>query len=233
MMVGRYFGPTIARKAILFPLMALFIILAADFCGLGRGTIGGTLQLELLSWALVISPIIFTKQAADEVFYSLPALGCEKVCFVFLWSFIVVPMMLILPATAYIAIFMPEISGSSLLTGGVMSAYFSAITDGSILTVGLLSTASAIGVGLWAVFGSRRCRARNGILAIMGTIFINVLTGFALGFISALKSDSSAATTENLSVNFDTFAPALTTFWAIFLIFALWKAAQAISRKQV
>lgn len=232
MMVGRYFSPTIARKALFFPLVSLFIIFSADVYGLESGSGAALFQLDLLSWMLVISPIMFSKQAADEAFYSLPALGCEKVTFVFLWSFIAVPLLLFLPVAAYIAIFMPEITNYDMLSNGIISRIFTADASKLLFTVSLLSTATAIAIGLWAVFGSRRHRTRNAVLATLGTLMLNGLSGIILGFISA-RQHAETGLLDTVSTTVNLFGPAMSIFWALFLIFALWKASGAIARKQV
>lgn len=233
MMVGRYFRPTIARKAIFFPLVALFIIFCADVFGLEEGSGAAIFQIELLSWMLVISPIMFAKQAADEVFCSLPALGCEKVTFIFLWSFVAVPLLLILPVTAYTLIFMPDMADDNMLMNGSLSMLFSTESSENLLTVAILSSATAIAVGLWAVFGSRRNRTRNAVLAILGTLMLNGLSGFILGFVAAWQAAEPGVIKEELSNSLNIYGPAMSILWTGFLLFALWKAARAIARKQV
>lgn len=233
-MVGRYFWPTLRLKVLLIPLFSLFVTIMAHLFGIADGNSLAITMLDLISWMLVLSPIMFAKQAADEVFCSLPALGCEKVAFVFLWSFIAVPFLLLAPPVIYAMIAIPETNNvAAIYDSSFLSNLFTLDAAGNIVTISILATLTTIAVGLWAVFGSRRNRTRNAVLAIVGTMMLNGFYGFVLGFISAWQRAKPGLITEDLSNTLNVFGPAMSLSWVIFLIFALWKASRAIARKQV
>ena len=233
-MVGRYFWPSLRRKILVFPLFSLFVTLMAHLFGIADGNTLAISMFDLISWLLVLSPIVFAKQAADEVFCSLPALGCEKVAFVFLWSFIAVPFLLLAPPVIYANIAIPETNNvAALLDSSFLGSLFTSDAAVNIMTVSFLATLTAIAVGLWAVFGSRRNRTRNAVLAIAGTVMLNGFYGFVLGFISAWQHAEPGVLKDDLSTTLNIFAPVMSLSWVLFLIFALWKASHAIARKQL
>lgn len=233
-MVGRYFWPSLHRKTLVFPICALLVTLMAHLFGISEGNAIAISIFELLSWLLVLSPIVFAKQAADEVFCSLPALGCEKVTFVFLWSFIAVPLLLFAPTAIYALIAFPDTNNvAALLDSSFLGTLFTSDAAVNIMTVSFLATLTAIAVGLWAVFGSRRYRTRNAVLAIAGTVMLNGFYGFVLGFISAWQHAEPGVLKDDLSTTLNIFAPVMSLSWVLFLIFALWKASHAIARKQL
>lgn len=233
-MVGRYFWPSLRRKILVFPLFSLFVTLMAHLFGIADGNTLAISMFDLISWLLVLSPIVFAKQAADEVFCSLPALGCEKVAFVFLWSFIAVPFLLLAPPVIYANIAIPDTNNvAALLDSSFLGSLFTSDAAVNIMTVSFLATLTAIAVGLWAVFGSRRNRTRNAVLAIVGTVMLNGFYGFVLGFISAWQHAEPGVLKDDLSTTLNIFAPVMSLSWVLFLIFALWKASHAIARKQL
>lgn len=230
-MVGRYFMPTIRGKVFAMAVICFLLILAACFLGQPNGSPMSADLMSTLSFALVLTPLYFTIKPADEIFNSLPAHASEKRSFVFLFSFIFMPMLLLLPGAVVTEIFFPDMDEQFLGTNAM--AVLRSRAAGWFIAIGFLSTLAQISIGLWAAFSYRGSkRAAITFLAIFGAISLNGILGFFMGFIAAV-------TGKKLPV-YDTLADAMsisggyiTAFWALIFIFALYKAARAISRKQV
>lgn len=234
MMVGRYFWPTLSRKLIVFPIISIICFAIADFLGFGEGKAEGTTFLNLLAYLVVFSPIMFAKRTAGEVFCSLPALPAEKCTFIFLWSFVAVPVMVYLPGIIYCAIFVPELTTLIHFDSELFGWMFSPEVSKSLVWISLFSELTAISNGLWAVFASRTGHTRHAVLAILATIFLNGIFGFILGFVAALQhSPDKANVQDSLVSSLSHVGPAITAFWILFFLFALYKASRAIGRKQL
>lgn len=230
-MLWRYFLPAIRGKVFAMAIICFALILAACLLGQPNGSTMSSDLMSTLSFALVFTPLYFAIKPADEIFYSLPAHASEKRMFVFLFSFIFIPILLLLPGTVVTEIFFPDMDEQFLGTNAIEC--LRSDVAGWFIAIGVLSTLAQISIGLWAAFSSRGSkRAAITFLAIFGAISLNGILGFIIGFISAF-------TGKSLTVN-DTLADGMscsglyiTALWALIFLFALYKAARAISRKQV
>lgn len=221
-MVGRYFGPTIRRKAVIFPIISIIMVALADMQGIEHGNLAGMVSVGLLAYIIMLSPIMFARQAADEVFCSLPVLGYEKCVFIFGWSFIAIPVLTLLPGEIYVMLFIGDVD---IPLGQI-------IVDTSLISIFVML--SSITAGLWAVFGSRRHRTLHAVLAVFGTELINWSFGFIIGFITAIRSGAGTESLpDNISDSIMSYRVGLFIFWLLFFVFTLIMAARAIARKQV
>lgn len=234
MMVGQYFMPRLRTKLLIAFLCSVAIAALCYKFGMGN------LNSPSPTWALVtimvlfieFMPLAFAKRSSDEVFYSLPALGFEKCAFVFIYSYIVVPAVTLGPIFLYLTIFGSEVDLDVVMRKfyNVRSTFGTPLL--SFFIANMFGSLSLVAVGLWTVFASRRNRSLNGVFAIFGTLFINAIFGFIMGFIAAYYADN-ADTAEEIKNAIMSMGPIMAAFWILFFSFTIYKAARAISRKQV
>lgn len=224
-MIARYFEPTLRVKSIILVTLSLAEVVIASI--LGSDHMISVSLLTVVFLPIILAPVMFATHAADQVFYSLPALPCEKRNFVFLYSFVFMPLAVIVPANIYLCFF-PDFNAGMLDFMKPMLQNSSAC--GWLVAQSLLSSAAQIAIGLWVAFASRgRARVAWTMIAVFGSMMLEGVPGFVLGFISAIDP----------VVKFDMFdgiaaiGPYVTLFWASLFILAIYKASRAISYKQV
>lgn len=231
LMVARYFWPTVRVKTAILAAMSLLFIIIASFFGLADGNPMGVGLLNVTSFCVIVAPLLFTVRPADEVFNSLPALPGEKQIVIGLFSFILFPIAVTLPGAIYLNIFFPGCEGN--LLGTIGAALIHSDAAGWFLASCLISNFAQIAIGLWAAFSTRGSgRTIKTLLALLGTVLLNGMTGFVLGFISAFCS-SPGGMMDSLSSSMTVGGPYIAAFWAAISIFAFYKAMRAIARRQV
>lgn len=230
-MVGRYFIPALRGNSVAMASICFALIIMACFFGVPNGSTMSSSLGSILAFAVVLTPLYFATKPADEIFNSLPAHASEKRTFIFLYSFIIMPALLLLPGELVVDIFFPDMNEQFL--GTIAINVLRSNAAGWFIAEGLLSTGAQIAIGLWAAFASRGSR-RPAItfLAIFGSISLNGILGFIMGFISAL-TEKPETIYDSLADAMEVSGPYIVGMWAIIFIFALYKASRAISRKQV
>lgn len=229
-MVGRYFSPALRVKSLCFIGLAFANIVAASFFGTSGEFLMAAILISLVSFMIILTPVFFATHTADEVYCSLPALPAEKQTFVFLYAFVLMPLAIVVPGAIYLEIFYPGLEEKILGTTYLMM--ISPSRNLFIINM-LLSTATQIAVGLWAAFASRgRGRSARTVLAILAAEAINGLIGFIVGFFAAISSYKEIKVSPVVDI-YEDIVPYTNIFWGILLIFALYKASRAITRKQV
>lgn len=231
-MVGRYFWPAISGKVIAMSVFTFVCMALACFSGLDKGSAMSAGFVSIVSFAIVITPVFFTVRPSGELFCSLPALAAEKRTAVFLFSFLIMPALLTLPGSVLAEIVCP---GAEQYLLGNNSPFLPANDpDGIFMAAAIISTFAQIAIGLWAAFALRgHGHTARTALAIFGATAINGIIGFIFGFVSASLSDENAEFDDIATDSITHCGPYLLVFWSILLIFALYKASRAISRKQV
>jgi len=231
-MTGFYFWPSIRMKVIVLADIAFLSIVLASILGIGERHFFGASLMSIPSLIIMFSPLLFTVRASDEVFCSLPALGWEKRAFVLLFSFILFPLLITGPGSIYLEIFMPERTAAEIW---LTSTGVDIVTRSGIWFAAgsFLSTFTAIAAGLWAAFASRRNRAMWTTLAIIGTLMLDGITGFFIGFFYALHDKSISTIAQPIAESMNHFGTVYVGLWALLFMFATWKASRAISHKQV
>ncbi|MCM1309540.1 MAG: hypothetical protein NC301_00760 [Bacteroides sp.] len=230
-MVGRYFIPALRGKVAAMAAICFAIILAACFLGQPNGKTMSADLFSTLSLAIVLTPVYFTIKPADEIFNTLPALASEKRAFIFLFSFIIIPALMLIPGSIIVELFFPDMDEQFLGTNAV--SVLRSDAAGWLIAVGVIQMLAQISIGLWAAFSYRGSkRSAVTFLAVFGAISLNGIMGFVSGFFDAVTGKPAQAC--------DTFAEAmavegkyLVAIWAVIFIFACYKASRAISRKQV
>lgn len=227
-MTGQYFWPTIRGKVITLSALCFIFMALACFTGPSDGDF-----ISVVSIAILMTPILFTVRPADEIFCSIPALAAEKRTFIFLFTFLIMPALLVLPGSILVEIVCPG-AEKYILSDNTMRI-LKADVGGIFLTGALISTAAQIAIGLWAAFALRgHGRTAWTAVAIIGSFFLNGVTGFILGFVSDILSDGgNASIDDTMTDSIAACGPYIIAFWSIILIFAVYKASRAISRKQV
>jgi len=231
-MTGRYFLPTIRGKVIALSALSFIFMSLACLSGLAEGNPVSSGLISVISIAMVMTPILFTVRPADEIFCSIPALAAEKRTFIFLFTFLIMPALLTLPGSILAEIVCP--GAEKYMLGANATLILNSDVGGIFLTEALISTAAQISVGLWAAFALRgHRRTAWTTMAIIGSIFLNGFIGFILGFVSAVLSGGKGSIGNTVTESLTVFGPYIIAFWSIILIFAVYKASRAISRKQV
>lgn len=237
-MVGRYFMPTIRRKLIAYPLVAVLLFYLAHWLGLGQGDELDVLVLGCASYLVAFGPLVFAKHRGAEFFATLPALGLEKCIWVLGYTFIITPLIVFLPIDLLCFIYYDEMNYQALslkalsgeMTMGMMS-------DGNLWRLGLVGLVSVVGEAatcLWAVWASRTSRTLHGLVATVAVMMGSGIIGAIAGVITALSSDHLGQDPINIAgevmTNTLTWAVPVGTIYAIF---ALWMACRAITRRQI
>lgn len=232
LMVWRYFWPSLRGKVVALAVMSFAMIVVSALLISPDGNPLGSGLLSAVSVAVVFTPVLFTVRASDEVFCSLPALACEKRAVVYFFSFIFMPLLLILPGSIFVSIVCPGVE--KYMLGDIASTMIGSDAAAVFLSESLLSTAAQIAVGLWAAFALRGAtRVVWTTLAILGAIMLNGLAGFVMGFVAALQSAGAAEVGDTVVDGLMIAGPYLLAFWGVLFIFAIYKSSRAISRKQV
>lgn len=231
LMVARYFWPTVRVKTAILAAMSLLFIIIASFFGLADGNPMGVGLMNVTSFCVIVAPLLFTVRPADEVFNSLPALPGEKQIVVALFSFILFPIAVTLPGAVYLSIFFPGCEGN--LLGAIGSSLVHSDAAGWFLAACLMSNFAQIAIGLWAAFASRGSgRTMKTLLALLGSVMLNGMTGFVIGFISAMR-DTPGGVRTSLVESMNVAGPYICAFWSALFIFAFYKAMRSIARRQV
>lgn len=217
-MVLKYLWPSIKPMVIFYPLIAILIAVVMHNAVYNQQTWSLPL-LSLLSYVVMFSPCFFSRQRNNEVFYSLPALGFEKVSAIFAVILIGVPILL-LPTKIYGLFFVSD----SLLMDTYSKTMGINVSAGSML-MGVVVLYTCEGAALWAVFKAKSHRALKACGAAIGMMFAYFTVSFLLGFFAAIFVGELVDTSK--------IYMAITCIACFTMVFVYYKAAKAISRKQI
>ncbi len=218
-MVLKYFWPSLKPMVIIYPLLSILYAFLMNNA-VNHQHSWALQMMSLLSYVVMFSPCFFSRQPNNEVFYSLPALGYEKVEAIFLAMFVGVPVLL-LPIKLYGFFFIDDSEVISLL-GQITHT---SLTTGNII-MGLAVLFACEGAALWAVFAARTHRALKACGAALGMMMCYMVCCFIIGFVTAITGRN----VDEVSSSCNTV---VTVIACVATVFVLYKAAKAISRKQL
>ena len=225
-MVMKYFWPSLRPMVIIYPLLAVALVLMMHNLGADPAGLKANGLLEIVAWAFMLAPCFLTRQPNGEAFYSLPALGWEKCEAIFLMMFIGVPL-LFLPLDIYGVIVGRE------PTVSVMAVPIRVELTSPFILMTILSALTSQCAALWAVFAARRHRALKAVGAALGFMFINGILGFIVGLLSALTDPHSIPVEATMQSYMAMLVPYFLTFWAVAFLFVAYMATRVICRKQL
>ena len=218
-MVLKYLWPSIKPMVIIYPLLSIMFAMLMNSAVNHHSSLA--LQLmSLLSYVVMFSPCFFSRQPNNEVFYSLPALGYEKVSAIFLVVLVVVPVLL-LPTKIYGLFFVDDSRVLDLYS----QALHASMTPRDII-MGLAVLFACEGAALWAVFAAKTHRALKACGAALGMMLAYMLCCFVIGFFTAISGGDVAEVSGMCNRIVSVLACVAT-------IFVFYKSAKVISRKQV
>lgn len=237
-MVARFYMPFIGKKLIIFPafslLCGILLIFAKEyltpiqfefyfsFCGL------------MITILACLGAMPLGKVEGVEVETMLPALNCEKLIFYFLYTFLVMPLLVILPFDII----------ANLCLGAEFDMDFFAQTffDGAepsnwplIKLTGYLGLYCMAASCLWGILAHRNQRSLWGLIYCvvfyLGSMFISALMGFFIGFHAALTGNMPVV--DNAIYASNTIYNTICALWGLYLLFALWKCVRSVTRRQL
>lgn len=231
LMVMKYFRPSLLPVVIIYPLLAIALALMIHFFGGSDGNNPWAYQLlSVVAYAIMFAPCFLSRQSTGEAFYSLPALGWEKCEAIFLMMFIGVPL-LFTPLELYDLICGGRLS---LETYKIMGVRLQVELSAGMIYLSTVTMLTSVGAAIWAVFAARRHRALKAFGAAISFMFVDFIFGIVIGFMSAISDSRNNVSPGDMIKEYTSyFMPVMGTFWTIVLLFVLYKASRAISRKQI
>lgn len=226
LMVMKYFWPSLRPMVIIYPLLAVVLILLMHNLGAASGNPLPNTLLSIVAWAIVFAPCFLSRQSTGEVFNSLPALGWEKCEAIFLIMFIGVPL-LFLPLDIYGVII------GKKFTISVAAIPVKIELTSPLIYMSVMSALTSQCAAIWAVFAARRHRALKAFGAAIGFMFIDSVFGFIVGLLSAISSPHTTPIDDMIRSYLTYFMPYISGFWTVAFLFVIYKASRAISRKQL
>lgn len=248
-LVARFYFPRLKKQIIAYPIISLL---------LGSGTIVSILSGSeiLLMLALIIDvflisvmieygPLAFAFRSCPEIETGLPATAGQQSLFIIAYTFIGIPLMILLPIT------LVEIG---LIDTGLVSNNITdelkeieRVLSGKLgfLTIacGLLQYLVPMAVCLYAVMRHTRKRLLHGIIWTLVANVMFAIFGFIVGAISAFKSgfedgwNGVEANPDNvvpgLTANILSMMDCLGVILIICLIFAIYMTCRTIKQRQV
>lgn len=184
--VAGYWWPRTRIPLICFFVLSLLFSLLGLLLRNGeplRIFVMGNGVVSLLQWMIMLAPAIFASRTGRQITYTLPAANSEKIVFQLIYSFIIVPVAVLLP----MALIYYPVTGEWIFTmqlNELISYRGLTLSPGSICLMSTLNMAASIMLTLSFTVLIRK----GGVLRV---ILLVVATTFGIGFIIGLLSSIS------------------------------------------
>lgn len=233
-MTGRYFMPRLRWVVGAYPLLAAALTWASIAIADVRPGQASNNFMNILSYMIALAPLALARRADGELTFSLPALGWEKCTFLFGFFFVVVPLLVFLPAELVARLM--GCDNVLMLTGNVAVARLTGVS--TFIALSFCMLAAQMVVCLWTVMGARRNRI---LLAVVFTALVSVANAMAIGVVGAVVGFREAMAGKEMMTDMaDITVEVLTVYsqWALpvmilFLLFAWLRCARTIARRQL
>lgn len=237
-MVGRYFWPRLRWKLLLFPLISLILFF------INYALAGDSISpaITFVSYLIIFNPIAFASRPDREFTVSLPALTSEKCIFIFLWTLVIMPAVILTPVSIAAHYCYGTTNFTQLISN--MTPMLNILSDRSVSFFSMISSLAMTLTCLWAVMWAhgRRDRVLLGIVCPLGFNILEGIAGGIYGFYLGIQilhatGPDTPLTPEDIQTSIGSyllpFFKWLTPIMIIYTIFAFRKTILAIGRRQL
>ncbi len=179
--VARFYYPRLKYQIIWYPILSVLMGIGTLLCVIANMTglfilllVGSVFLISLL---LEYGPLAFAIHSSPEIETSLPVTSCEKIAFIFLYTFIGIPVMVLLPLSL-ISLAIPEsmIPADMAEMGKIVSAM-----PCQAIILSFFQYLFPMSICLYAVMRYSRKRFAHGIIWTICANAVLALGGFIVG----------------------------------------------------
>lgn len=244
--VARFYLPRLKKQLIWYPVISSLLGLVTTMCYLTKSP--SLFLLSIIGDAFILSilmeygPLAFAIHSSPEMETALPATGKEKATFILGYTFIILPLLLIVPLGLIDVLFYRQFNELLLSIPEIGSIVTESISIKTIV-FSLLQYIVPMSVCLYAVMHYTRKRVVYGIVWTIITNVVLAITGFFFGAITAFiegynDGRNGVELSEDAIVNKMVSVVEPTIEWccvilAICSIFVVYKTYRAIRFRQL
>lgn len=219
------------RKIFLyFPLVSILLFALTYFTA--RHSMPTDGLTGLLIYFVALAPLVFVKPDSRETFYTLPALGLEKIIAVFVCCLIIIPIMILAPSEILGQIvYGPESSGLALFFSNKVAIEGSYMDFDNFVIYTILYYLSMLLTVMWGVFGAKNGKSMWGVLGFFAIFFSQVI--ILIGITLFLVLTEHFQNELELQLRIFECMKYLSIFWGIYAVFVISRICLSISRKQI